>query len=235
MIIDTRTFNDAVKTIARDKKTTVFLDANILIPPDRTRVGAKNPIKFSFYRETILDPLFTNWDSISLHEAVYDELVADEVKLYAEEMINREPSRLVVHYNTELVEKENFLYRAVVDKLSQFSNYLPDINNSDDRGEILSLAFMSVKNYVYFSANDHLPINLISKAEELGTGLDCMNIIQMYELIYILHIFKLSSDEKLRIIYKYMYYATNRDKSNNPSWHDFLMKMDSLYKEITAE
>lgn len=234
MIIDTHTFNDAVKIIASDKKTAVFLDANILIPPDRRSVGAKNPIKFSFYKETILNPLLNNWDNIALHESVYNELVADEVKTYAEEMVNRDPSRLVVHYNTELAEKEKYLYTSAVDKLSQFSNYLPDIDNSDDRGEILSLAFMSVKNYVYFSANDHLPINLISKAEELGTGLDCMNIIQTYELIYILHIFKLSSDEKLRVIYRYMYYATKKDKRNNPNWHDFLMKMDILYKEITT-
>lgn len=50
-------------------------------------------------------------------------------------------------------------------KLAVFSEYIPERDNSKDRGEIRSLSYMAVKNYLYFAANDNLPIQLICNAE----------------------------------------------------------------------
>lgn len=235
MKIDTINANDAVLAIIKDTSGKVFLDANIFIPPDRTKLGAKRAIEFGFYRETILAPLFDNWSGLAIHESVFEELVEGEVKSFADEMNNRIPSKLEIHYNSGLSENEKNLYNTNVDKLSQYSDYQPDIDNSDDRGEILSLSYMAVKEYIYFSANDHLPISLITRAVELETGLDYMNVIQMYEIIYVLFKLGLSDNEKLRKLYKYMYYSTNRDKKDNPCWSDFIDAMNSIYKDIFAK
>lgn len=33
----------------------------------------------------------------------------------------------------------------------------------------------------------------------------------------------------LRLLYKYEYYLTSREKQENPNWGDFIQKMDLLY------
>lgn len=38
---------------------------------------------------------------------------------------------------------------------------------------------MAAKGYLYFAANDNLPIRLIEKAAQLGTGLNDQNIINV--------------------------------------------------------
>lgn len=40
-----------------------------------------------------------------------------------------------------------------------------------------SLSFMAVKQFLYFAANDALPVRLIKDAAKLGTGLDDMRIV----------------------------------------------------------
>ena len=35
----------------------------------------------------------------------------------------------------------------------------------------------------------------------------------------------------LRLLYKYLYFLTQREKTNNPDWGTFLLKMDALYSE----
>lgn len=221
MKIDVTHVNDAIKMIVDTKGNIIFLDANIFIPPDRTSLGARHSIEFDLYRDAILDPMFNAWTNLAIHEAVYNELVEGQVRKFADDMKMEKPPRLVIHSNDNLSLNEKAIYNAHVDKLAQFSNYYPDLDNADDRGEIQSLAYMAVRGYIYFSANDHLPIRLITRAEELETGLETMSVIQMYEIIYILHRYKLSDDEKLRIIYRYMYYATKKDKKINPGWNDF--------------
>ena len=81
-----------------------------------------------------------------------------------------------------------------------------------------------------FAANDALPIRLIKNAEELNTSLDGMGVVQPYELIYFLYEKKKYDRQKLRLLYKYMYYLTSRDKSNNPEWGKFIESMERLYK-----
>lgn len=232
MKIDVINVNESLRGIVSDKSKKVFLDANIFIPPDRTKLGAPKPIYFDFYRVTILNPIFNYWDNLSIHKAVDDELVGEKVRAFADEMINSDPSKLLVHDNNELSDKETVKYNTNLDAIAQHSKYQPDIDNSDDRGEVVSLAFMSAKDYLLFSSNDNLPIRLIKEAEALETGLDNMRIIQMYEIIYVLYKLGISNAKDLRILYKYLYYATSRDKRDNPSWDDYIKGMDELYSDI---
>ncbi|MBE5841964.1 hypothetical protein SAMN02745247_01551 [Butyrivibrio hungatei DSM 14810] len=226
--------NEAVCVFLCNRESVVFLDANIFIPPDRTSIGARNAFDFKNYKEIILEPLFDNWKNLAIHESVYMELVDNKVKEYADMNVNDTPPKLKIYNNDQLNEEERSLFYANIDVLAQFSNYQPDLDNSDDRGEVHSLAYMAVKQYLYFSANDHLPIRLITKAEELETGLEHMRVLQMYEIIYILFVMKMSDTDGLRNLYKYMYYATRTDKKVNPSWGDFIEKMDSMYKEFVS-
>ena len=91
---------------------------------------------------------------------------------------------------------------------------------------------MAVKQFLYFAANDALPVRLIKDAAKLMTGLDDMQIVQMYELIYYLYKTGRYDNKALRILYKYQYYLTAGDKRINPDWGCFIEQMDLLYNGI---
>ena len=91
---------------------------------------------------------------------------------------------------------------------------------------------MAVKQFLYFAANDALPVRLIKDAAKLLTGLDDMQIVQMYELIYYLYKTGRYDNKALRILYKYQYYLTAWDKRINPEWGCFVEQMDLLYNGI---
>lgn len=63
---------------------------------------------------------------------------------------------------------------------------------------------------LYFAAHDSNAIQLVEKAEAWSTGLDNVQAIKMYELIYYLYIMNLSEKQSLKILYKYQCYLTNR-------------------------
>ncbi len=107
-------------------------------------------------------------------------------------------------------------------------------HNLVEMDEVLSLSYMVVKGFLFFAAKDELPIRLIKDADKLGTGLDDMGIIQMYELIYYLYKTDKYDGGALRILYKYLYYITAREKKSNPDWGTFIQKMDELYLETLS-
>ena len=228
MRVDTLRVNPSFQSLINNPEQDIFLDANFLIPPDRSHFGMK-PYRFEDYREFWLEPLFSEFDGLSIHESVYDELVMDNVKQYADFNINDNKSSLRVHYDSELSETECIIMMTYIDSLAIHSQYDPDIDNSKDRGEIRSLSYMAVKNYLYFSANDDLPIRLIKNADSLNTGLDNMGVIQMYEIIYYLYKKGCYDGKALRNLYKYQYYLTPKEKQQNPNWGDFVRQMDELY------
>ena len=94
------------------------------------------------------------------------------------------PPRLRVYTDAELSEVEMALMQAYISKLALYSQYIPERDNAKDRGEVRSLSFMAVKKFLYFAANDTLPMNLIRKADALRTGLDEMELLEMYDVIY---------------------------------------------------
>lgn len=223
--------NPALESLFHDNKQVVFLDANIFISPDRSKLGAK-PIAFQKYREYCLDPIFDSFPNLAIHESVYKELVEETTRSFADEMIGRIPTRLALHKDTELTEQERNLLLMQIRKLAVFSEYIPERDNSKDRGEIRSLSYMAVKNYLYFAANDNLPIQLIRNAEKLETGLDNMKVIQTYEMLYYLYRAEKYDNKGIRMIYKYLYYLTSREKKQNPDWGTFISEMDKLYSRV---
>ena len=119
-----------------------------------------------------------------------------------------------------------------MNKIAVHSMYNPAKDNAKDRGEVRTLSFMAVKQFMFFAANDSLPVRLIKDAAKLETGLDDMQIVQMYELIYYLYKKNKYDKKALRILYKYQYYLTNGDKRVNPEWGSFIEQMDALYSKM---
>ncbi len=102
-------------------------------------------------------------------------------------------------------------------------------DNKDDRGEVKSLAFLAVKNLIYFASHDINAINLIENAEKWETGLDNISSLRLFELIY--YLYKKSDVERknLKMLYKFYYYLTKYEQSINIGWGDFIKEMDKIY------
>jgi hypothetical protein len=103
------------------------------------------------------------------------------------------------------------------------------LNNKDDRGEVKSLAYIATKGLLFFAAHDNNAIQLVEKSKEWSTGLDNVQAIKMYEIVYYLYTKKLAKAKDLRILYKYQYYLTKKEKAENPEWGIFKNSMDKLY------
>ena len=222
MKVDTKEVNPAFQSIIQNPGQKVFLDANFFIPPDRSEVAKVRAYSFTDFKECWLIPLLSEFTGLAIHESVYDELVADSVKEYADEQTSCIPSKLRIHYDSELSGLEEALRNTYINKIAVHSLYNPTRDNAKDRGEVRSLSFMSVKQFLYFAANDALPVRLIKDAAKLLTGLDDMQIGQMYELIYYLYKTGRYDNKALRILYKYQYYLTAGDKRINPEWGCFV-------------
>ena len=232
MKVDTKEVNPAFQSIIQNPGQKVFLDANFFIPPDRSEVAKVRAYSFTDFKECWLIPLLSEFAGLAIHESVYDELVADSIKEYADEQTSCIPSKLRIHYDSELSSLEEALRNTYINKIAVHSLYNPTRDNAKDRGEVRSLSFMAVKQFLYFAANDALPVRLIKDAAKLMTGLDDMQIVQMYELIYYLYKTGRYDNKDLRILYKYQYYLTAGDKRINPEWGCFIEQMDLLYNGI---
>ena len=202
MKVDTKEVNPAFQSIIQNPGQKVFLDANFFIPPDRSEVAKVRAYSFTDFKECWLIPLLSEFTGLAIHESVYDELVADSVKEYADEQTSCIPSKLRIHYDSELSGLEEALRNTYINKIAVHSLYNPTRDNAKDRGEVRSLSFMAVKQFLYFAANDALPVRLIKDAAKLLTGLDDMQIVQMYELIYYLYKTGRYDNKALRILYK---------------------------------
>ncbi len=147
--------NPALESVFSDPNQIITLDANFLIPPDRSRLTRKG-FDFSKFQHIWLDPIFKAFPNLAIHEAVYDELVLPSVRSYAQAMLE-------------------------------------------------------------------------------STGLDNIRAIKMYELIFYLHVIRLSERQSLKLLYKYQYYLTNHEKRSNPEWGQFLTEMESMYHFSPAD
>jgi hypothetical protein len=133
---------------------------------------------------------------------------------------------------SELSNAEEALRNTYISKIAVHSLYNPTRDNAKDRGEVKSLSFMAVQQFLFFAANDALPVRLIKETAQLGTGLDDMQVVQMYELIYYLYKTDRYDKNALRILYKHQYYLTAWDKKSNPEWGSFIEQMDLLCNEM---
>ncbi len=221
--------NPAFISIIEAPKQIITLDANFLIAPDRssiTRIG----IRFEQFREIWLDPIFNVFPNLAIHEAVYDELIGISCQDYIDEKRDKKPPEIIIHKDGSLTGVEKILRDSIESRIASHTKYEPLLDNKDDRGEVKSLSYIAVKGLLYFAANDNNAIQLIEKSEEWSTGLDNVQAIKMYELIYYLHRNDLADKTAMKMLYKYQYYLTNCEKSTNPSWGDFTSSMDRLYE-----
>lgn len=228
MKINTEEKNIAFISLLENRKQVIFLDANFFIPPDRTSIGAKR-IEFKKYEEIWLEPLFHTFPNLAVHESVYEELVMDKVRSFAEQKRSQESVRLQMYCDAELSCKEKAVMQTYIYRLAPYSKYIPERDNASDRGEIKSLSYMAVKNFLYFAANDNLPYQLIRNAELLHTGLENMKLLQMYEMLYFLYCEGKYDNKGLKLLYKYQYHLTEREKAQNPEWGKFIEQMEKLY------
>lgn len=132
-------------------------------------------------------------------------------------------------FTKTLTEVEKILRDTIESRIASHAKYEPLLDNKDDCGEVKSLSYIAVKGLIYFAANDNNAIQLIEKSEEWSTGLDNVQAIKMYELIYYLYRKDLADKTAMKMLYKYQYDLTDREKSTNPGWGDFSARMDSLY------
>lgn len=221
--------NPALISVIEEPEQIITLDANFLIAPDRRPI-TKRGIRFEQFKEIWLDPVFSVFPNLAIHESVYDELVGASSQNYVDSKRDSNPHEIIIHKDSLLSELEKNLRNTIESRIASHTRYEPLLDNKDDRGEVKSLSYIAVKDLLYFAAHDNNAIQLIEKSEEWSTGLDNVQAIKMYELIYYLHRKSLADKIAMKMLYKYQYYLTKREKSTNPCWGEFLFSMDSLYE-----
>ena len=89
MRVDTNEANPAFQSIVQNPRQKVFLDANFFIPPDRSDTVPVRAYSFSDFKQCWLTPLLSEFTNTSIHESVYEELVAESIKKYVDEKKTR--------------------------------------------------------------------------------------------------------------------------------------------------
>jgi len=230
--IDADHKNSVLQSLLNDVSQIITLDANFFIPPDRQREGIPAQFESDRYIRIWIDPFFHTFPNLAIHEAVLDELLTEtvirsyvDVKIASAELLLLKDSDLTV---------EEMLVRNTKERLiAPNTQYDPDRDNKDDRGEVKSLAHLGAKGYIYFASNDKNAIRLVDEAGKLGTTLDEQRIVKFYEGMYLLRRFDAVPATDIKWLYKYLYWFTKRDKRRNLGWSEFIAKMDRLYSEQT--
>ncbi len=229
MTVDVATKNPALVSLYDTPNQVVTLDANFLIPPDRQMQSVKG-IPFPLFQSFWLDPIFDTFPNLAIHEAVREELVSRDIKTFIQNKENATPPQIIIYKDSELTSVEHMLRDSFEAKIYPYTHYDPQLDNRSDRGEVKTLAYIAVKGLLYFAAHDHNAIQLVEKAESWSTGLDTVQTIEMYEIIFFLYVRYPSIRKSLRMLYKYQYYCTSHEKSKNPEWGAFIKDMETLYQ-----
>lgn len=234
MKVDLVNRNEALLSLINDYYQILPLDANLLIPSDRSKVTSSAILDFPFYKRIWLEPLFKTFPYLAIHQAVYDEVsVKPSLGNYIDQKIQQQV--LMVLKDEDLTTDEESLRRSVERKIAAPTNYEPEIDNKDDRGEVKSLAHIFVKDMLYFCSNDSNALRLVEHADSLETNLDSLITIKLYEIIYYLYKMRMADSKEMRLLYRFHYFLTNHEKSSNPNWNDFKEGMDKLYDNAVNE
>ena len=84
--------NTALISLFGNPSQIVSLDANFLIPPNRNRI-CKMGFDYSLFKDIWLDPIFAAFPKIAIHEAVYDELVMQNLRNYVDLMLSEKTAQ----------------------------------------------------------------------------------------------------------------------------------------------
>lgn len=220
-------------SLLEDMTQNVMIDANIIVPPDRSSLRpTKSPqlcMSFEMYQKVLLDPLFRIIPNIIIHDSVYQEIIhTKQIKDYIDKKIDRQ--QLIFQDDRNLNALEESVRQTVQTQISQYTNYDPGLDNAPDRGEVKSLAYAVAKGFVYFSTNDSNALMLF-KQPQLHPFLNDLKTIRLYELIYGIRAFTGCSSKGLKGLYKLMYHLTKPEKDENPEWGKFYSDCDYHYGE----
>ena len=97
--------NPALQSIFSNPNQMITLDANFLIPPDRSKL-VNYYFSFEVFKNIWLDPIFISFPNLAIHEAVYNELVTSSVKAYADTHFISNPQKLLIHRDSSLTPVE---------------------------------------------------------------------------------------------------------------------------------
>ncbi|WP_252254739.1 hypothetical protein [Clostridium sp. ZBS12] len=156
-------------------------------------------VPFEFYKKYWKEPFIDTFKPIGIHEAVYREFESNSTKTLIDNKKNDILPSIYIYFDSNLTEQEHIVRATIESKIAKYTNYNQTIDNRDDRGEVKSLSYIATKQLLYFCSHDSNAIRLV---EDAG---------------------------KLRYIYKSLYYLTKNDIKTNPSWGEFIKKMDELY------
>lgn len=226
--------NEGLIALIRDPEQILTLDANFLIPFDRSSyIRNAIAIPFSNFKTWWLDPLFFSFPYLAIHEAVRDEVLNGSSKAFMDQKIQQQ--QLIVLCDSALTEFEQSTRQVIESKIAPNTRYDPVIDNKDDRGEVKSLSHIATKHLIYFCSHDSGALRLVDCAAELETNLDAIGAIKTFELIYYLYQTDNRNRKALRGLYRYLYFASPSDKQENLSWADFISRMDELYADYFRE
>lgn len=224
--VDVSQLQISVSELIQNPDQIITLDANFFLPPDRREEGAIREFSFEQFQRIWLDPFFTVFKNLAIHEAVKQELVSSKERAYAEKRITE--SALNVFRDTDLSPVEMAIRNTKERLIAPYTSYVPALDNKDDRGEVKSLAYLGAKGYIYFASNDRKALRLVDEANRLKTSLDDQMTIKFYEGIYLLRRFNAIPADEVKWLYKYLYCLTKKDKVN-PGWGEFNAGMEKLY------
>lgn len=235
MKVDTTAINPALCSIIEDYSQILPVDANFFIPFDRSRtIRGALPIAFASFKKFWLQPMFLTFPHLAIHDAVQKELISGPSKLFVQHEIDH--GRLLLLRDSDF-DEDRERYRLSVEKvIAAETAYEPELDNTDDRGEVKSLAYIATKPLTYFCSHDSRALRLLTSPLKESIGLAHVGSIQIYELLYYLRKMRMVHPEDgvkgLKMIYKYLYYATYTERQYNPEWGQFMDQMDKLYLEV---
>ncbi|AZS13229.1 hypothetical protein [Paenibacillus lutimineralis] len=224
--------NPALVSLINDYTQQIPLDANFFISFDRSNtVRGSSAIPFKSFQKFWLDPLFLTFPYLSIHRVVFNELVSSDSRNYALSRIDQ--GHLIVMEDSEF-EPDKEIYRQSFEKaIAAHTAYEPELDNADDRGEVKSLAYIATKPLNFFASHDSRALRLLESPTKETIGLANVGAIEIYELLYYLRRMEMVEPEDgvngLKMIYKYLYYLTKKEKQDNPQWGEFYQLMDGLY------
>lgn len=223
--INKDTANPALISIIENPRQVILLDTNALLAPDRSGENRKlKPISFEVFRDEWIEPLLDAFPCMAIHEAVLAEIITPLERNYVDEQLKREPPRLTLLSDADLNPQEEILRRTIEHRIAAHTAYNPTLDKGADRGEVKSLAYIATKGLLYFCSHDSNALRLIEHAEKLDTNLDTVAALKFYEVLYYLNKRQIGNSVILRMIYKYLYYLTKKEKAANPR------AMDKLYE-----
>ena len=130
--VDLTSSNLALKSIFDNPNQVITLDANFLIPPDRSKY-ARRAFDFQIFKKIWLEPILKSFPNLAIHEAVYDELVLPSVKDYVDLCIASNPPQLLVHRDSSLSPVEQALRDSIEAKIYPLTKYDPLLDNKDEK------------------------------------------------------------------------------------------------------